>query len=82
MGRRETKCDLCILIVLADFAYRDATPVLFGPYWMHGGPHILSPRASCLDFSVAKGGVLTAYRWSGEAVLKSENLIWVPASAA
>jgi hypothetical protein len=67
--------------VPADFAYFDATPVLFGHYWMRGEPHLLSPRASCLDFSVAKGGVLTAYRWSGEAVLKAENLIWVPASA-
>ena len=61
-----------------DFIYRDATPVLFGHYWMRGAPRILHPRASCLDFSVAKGGFLTAYRWSGETELRAENLIWVP----
>ena len=65
--------------VPAEFRYDDATPVLFGHYWMSGKPQILDPRASCLDFSVAKGGVLTAYRWSGEPELRAENLVWVAA---
>ena len=47
--------------VPTDFFYRDEAPVLFGHYWLNGEPHIQNPRASCLDFSVAKGGYLTAY---------------------
>lgn len=65
--------------VPTNFLYGDAVPVLFGHYWLRGTPSILSPLASCLDFSVAKGGVLAAYRWSGETRLQQENLIWVPA---
>jgi hypothetical protein len=64
----------------ADFAYREATPVLFGHYWMQGEPRILHRRASCLDFSVAKGGFLTAYQWSGEAELRSDKLLGVRSS--
>jgi hypothetical protein len=65
--------------VPTDFFYRDEAPVLFGHYWLNGEPHIQNPRASCLDFSVAKGGYLTAYRWSGEPELQAKNLVWVPA---
>jgi hypothetical protein len=61
-----------------DFSYRDEAPVLFGHYWLNGEPHIQNPRATCLDFSVAKGGYLTAYRWSGDPELQAENLVWVP----
>jgi len=35
--------------------------------------------AACLDFSVAKEGFLTAYRWSGERVLSPKNLVYVSA---
>ena len=59
--------------------YTDETPVLFGHYWMRVIPRILNSRASCLDFSVANGGFLTAYRWSGESELEAANLVWVPA---
>jgi len=59
------------------FSYHMPQPVLFGHYWMSGIPTVLAPHASCLDFSIAKGGVLTAYRWSGEPTLKADNLVWV-----
>ena len=36
-------------------------------------------HVACLDFSVAKGGFLTAYRWSGEPELLAENLVRVRA---
>lgn len=55
----------------------DARPIFFGHYWMEGMPKILSSKVTCLDFSVAKNGVLTAYRWAGEDVLDSNNLVWV-----
>ncbi|MDT3381929.1 metallophosphoesterase [Labrys neptuniae] len=62
-----------------DYHYQEAVPVMFGHYWLSGRPQLLSPTASCLDFSVAKGGVLTAYRWSGESILSNDNLVWVAA---
>ena len=55
----------------------DTRPIFFGHYWMTGEPKILSNKTACLDFSVAKGGVLTAYRWRGEDVLDNKNLVWV-----
>ena len=64
------------------FAYHDPTPVLFGHYWMTGKPRLLHPRASCLDFSIAKGGFLTGYQWSGDGDLNSDHLISVLASGA
>lgn len=55
-----------------------ATPVLYGHYWRSGDtPHIDNPKAACLDWSVAKGGPLVAYRYSGEPVLDDANLVAV-----
>jgi calcineurin-like phosphoesterase family protein len=65
--------------ITTEYQYRDSKPVLFGHYWIKGEPTIINPRAACLDFSVARSGNLTAYRWSGERELLSENLICVPA---
>jgi hypothetical protein len=63
------------------FRYLENTPVLFGHYWMPGEPRIAFPTAACLDFSVARNGYLTAYRWSGERELSNEHLVYVPAEA-
>ena len=52
-------------------------PVLFGHYWFTGKPEVISPQFACLDFSVANGGPLVAYRWDGEAELSSEKIVWV-----
>jgi hypothetical protein len=52
-------------------------PVLFGHYWFTGKPEVISPRFACLDYSAARDGPLVAYRWDGEAELKSEKLAWV-----
>ncbi len=61
----------------------DAPPVLFGHYWMppDNGPSRLAPNVACLDYSVAKGGRLCAYRWSGERELDDANFVSVPAEA-
>jgi hypothetical protein len=56
-----------------DFRYRENTPVFFGHYWLNGSPSITAPNAACLDFSVAKAGYLTAYRWSGETQLSEQS---------
>ena len=55
-------------------------PIFFGHYWLSGKPRLTSPRRACLDFSVAKGGALCAYRWEGERVLDAARLSWVEAT--
>ncbi|MBX0290243.1 metallophosphoesterase [Hymenobacter sp. HSC-4F20] len=61
---------------LADgWHYQDAVPVFFGHYWLRGTPQLLSPHAVCLDYSVAKGGELVAYRWHGEQELAAAGLV-------
>jgi hypothetical protein len=52
-------------------------PVLFGHYWFTGEPDVISERFACLDWSVAKGGPLVAYRWDGETRLSRDKLTWV-----
>jgi len=52
-------------------------PVIFGHYWFEGTPAVISKVFACLDYSVAKGGPLVAYRWDGEAELATEKLVWV-----
>lgn len=52
-------------------------PVLFGHYWFAGTPTIISPRFACLDYSVAMGGPLVAYRWDGEGLLSAKKLAWI-----
>lgn len=56
----------------------DAKPVFVGHYWMSGSqPQLLAPNVACVDYSVAKGGFLCAYRWHGEKQLSNENFFWV-----
>ena len=55
----------------------ESKPVVFGHYWMRGAPRLLSPMRACLDFSIAKGGVLCAYRHDGEDRLDPSKLVWV-----
>jgi hypothetical protein len=52
-------------------------PVLFGHYWFTGRPTVISKQFACLDYSVASGGPLVAYRWDGESELTDEKLTWV-----
>jgi len=52
-------------------------PTFFGHYWETGTPTIINPKAVCLDYSVAKGHYLCAYRFGGEDQLEESNLIYV-----
>jgi hypothetical protein len=61
------------------YHYKDKMPVFFGHYWLRGTPTLSNEYAACLDFSVAKGGFLTAYRWSGEKALSPSNIIYAAA---
>jgi hypothetical protein len=52
-------------------------PVFVGHYWLTGMPELLSDKVACVDYSVAKGGKLVAYRWDGEQLLDNSKLDWV-----
>ena len=56
----------------------DADPVFFGHYWMRAErPERLAANVACVDFSVAKGGSLCAYRWDGERQLSNDKFCTV-----
>jgi 5'-deoxynucleotidase YfbR-like HD superfamily hydrolase len=55
----------------------DDKPVFFGHYWLQGDPVLCSSNVCCLDFSIAKGGKLAAYRFDGEKQLDEKKLVWV-----
>ena len=60
----------------------DAPPVFFGHYWLRAEvPAVLAPNVACLDYSVAKGGMLVAYRWDGEKQLSSSKFAWAGTNA-
>ena len=55
----------------------DEKPVFFGHYWLKGNPALFQDNICCLDYSVAKGGILCAYSYRGENKLDNNNFIWV-----
>ncbi|MEA5446684.1 metallophosphoesterase [Gammaproteobacteria bacterium AB-CW1] len=55
----------------------EAPPVFFGHYWLWGEPSSLATNVACLDYSVAKGGQLVAYRWAGEQRLQRAHFVAV-----
>ncbi|WP_201860525.1 metallophosphoesterase [Microvirga soli] len=57
------------------FGGEGGLPIFFGHYWMKGEPILMSPRAACVDWSIAAGGVLAAYRFDGEPVLTAERFV-------
>jgi hypothetical protein len=55
-----------------------AKPVFIGHYWLSAHrPEVLAEHVACLDFSVAKGGFLCAYRWQGEQKLRNDHFAWL-----
>ena len=55
----------------------DAKPVFVGHYWLSADvPKILADNVACVDYSVAKGGFLCAYRWQGEQKLNNDHFAW------
>jgi hypothetical protein len=76
LGLEDTFVDLPDIQISQDHIYKDDVPVFFGHYWLNGLPDASADYAQCLDYSVAKGGYLTAYRWSGEKQIVKNHLIW------
>jgi hypothetical protein len=57
----------------------DEAPVFFGHYWLPGdaSPQVQAPNVCCLDYSIANGGRLAAYRWDGESTLDAGKIVTV-----
>lgn len=60
-----------------DYYQSTEKKVFFGHYWLNGKPSLCRPNVCCLDYSVAKGGKLVAYRLTEEENLNEKNLIFV-----
>ena len=58
--------------------YDDKRPVFVGHYWLTGPPAPLNDRVACVDYSIARGGSLCAYRYDGELPLSSRQFVCVP----
>ncbi len=62
---------------------KDAPPVFVGHYWLPDKkPAPLAPNVACLDYSVAKDGMLAAYRYDGERTLQADRFMTVPRRSA
>jgi hypothetical protein len=60
-----------------DYYKSDEKKVFFGHYWLKGQPALYMENICCLDYSVAKGGYLAAYRFDGEIKLSEDKFIYV-----
>ena len=57
----------------------DEFPIFIGHYWLPPErPTPLTPTIACLDYSVAAGGPLVAYRWDGERRLSADKFVFDP----
>lgn len=62
---------------LKNYYQREEKNVFFGHYWLDGEPSLYRENVCCLDYSVAKDGKLTAYRFDGEKNLHKSKLMYV-----
>lgn len=60
-----------------DFYYeKEHIPVFFGHYWMDANKvQLMSTNACCIDYSIAKKGILVAYRHTQREVLSNDYFI-------
>ena len=60
--------------------FDDDMPITFFGHYavMTGKPEPILGNLACLDYGMAKGGLLTAYRWDGEAKLDESKFISIP----
>jgi hypothetical protein len=63
---------------ISEYHYHEEAPVFFGHYWLDGIPRIEAENAVCLDYSVAKGGHLVAYRWNENIPLLPSFFMAIP----
>ncbi len=54
-------------------------PLFIGHYWRSGHPMLLTQNICCLDYGIARGNKLVAYRFDGEKILTNEKFVFVEA---
>ena len=63
-------------VAAADPYPTDSKPVFIGHYGLIGPrPSPLAANGACVDWGVAKGGFLVAYRWCGESTLRNDHFL-------
>jgi hypothetical protein len=72
----ELPIDLSALASTSYYPSKDKM-VFFGHYWLRGKPSLYKDNICCLDYSVAKGGKLVAYRLDEESRLDRNKLVYV-----
>jgi hypothetical protein len=57
--------------------FEEHTPITFFGHYavMEDKPKAILPNLACLDYGMAKGGLLTAYRWDGETKLDDTKFV-------
>jgi hypothetical protein len=60
-----------------DYYLSNDKKVFFGHYWLKGEPTLYKDNICCLDYSVAKGGKLIAYRYDEESILENAKITYV-----
>ena len=60
-----------------DYYLPNDKKVFFGHYWLKGEPTLYKDNICCLDYSVAKGGKLIAYRFDEESILENAKITYV-----
>ena len=56
----------------------DGKPTFFGHYWFSNMPPApTSPTTACVEYSIACGGKLVAYRWDGEQELNRDKYFFI-----
>lgn len=63
------------------YVYNTQVPAFYGHYWRQGHPEHgqdWTNYTACVDFSAVKGGILTAYRWSGEEQINPDHYFPTP----
>lgn len=65
----------------ARLGYDGPNPLFFGHYWWTGSPAPLGHNLACVDYSIAKKGLLCAYRYDGESTLDAAKFFAVGSRA-
>lgn len=63
--------------ISGEYFYQSETPVFFGHYVLNAPLKLQTPKVACLDYGVAKSGMLSAYRFNGEKELMAKNFVSV-----
>ena len=72
----DTKVDISLL-PNTGYYKENQKPVFYGHYWLNGAPSLQKANVCCLDYSVAKEGLLVAYRFDNEQILSQEKFVFV-----